>query len=279
MATIQHEGARKLLHIISSAVKANQFLTYKRAAKLLGRKPPESHSRAVAQMCDLLDAAAALAGVPLLALVQVRSAGGNINPKAWRREGKLRKAIIAKSMSHNFSVSDFSAIASALTKMEGLGNEKAWKDVKHIIPDSELIRRLSSPKPSVASSLGQIINTDAIDDLGTNADIGTDTPDRAKVTGLVYARDPRIRASVMKRANGKCEYCGVPGFKKPNGSRYLECHHIIALADVGKDRMTNVIALCPNDHREAHFGERGDELEKGMIEKVKALQGKAKPAA
>jgi 5-methylcytosine-specific restriction protein A len=69
----------------------------------------------------------------------------------------------------------------------------------------------------------------------------------------------------MRRANGKCELCGELGFKQSNGKHYLENHHIIALANEGSDRMTNVIALCPNHHREAHFGERGEELEKEMI--------------
>jgi hypothetical protein len=36
--------------------------------------------------------------------------------------------------------------------------------------------------------------------------------------------------------------------------------------------MTNVIALCPRDHREAHFGERRTEIEKEMINKVKIAQ-------
>jgi hypothetical protein len=62
---------------------------------------------------------------------------------------------------------------------------------------------------------------------------------------------------VKLRANGKCEFCGEPGFISTKGTPYLECHHIIALANDGADRMTNVIALCPKDHREAHFGERG----------------------
>jgi 5-methylcytosine-specific restriction protein A len=96
-------------------------------------------------------------------------------------------------------------------------------------------------------------------------DIGTDSPDRAKSVKWVYARDPKIRATVMRRANGKCELCGELGFKQPDGKHYLECHHIIALANEGSDRLTNVIALCPNHHREAHFGKRSEELEKEMI--------------
>jgi hypothetical protein len=75
-----------------------------------------------------------------------------------------------------------------------------------------------------------------------------------------------------RRAAGKCEFCGKLGFLCPDGTRYVECHHIIALADEGADRMTNVIALCPGDHREAHFGERRDELEQQMIQRLAELQ-------
>ena len=58
---------------------------------------------------------------------------------------------------------------------------------------------------------------------------------------------------------------------KPDGTRYLESHHVIALANDGEDRLTNVIALCPNDHREAHFGERRDYIESRMILKLATL--------
>ena len=73
----------------------------------------------------------------------------------------------------------------------------------------------------------------------------------------------------MKRAEGMCELCGKVGFLKADGTRYLESHHVIALAEDGEDRLTNVIALCPNDHREAHFGERSTEIERQMITKLK----------
>jgi 5-methylcytosine-specific restriction endonuclease McrA len=107
--------------------------------------------------------------------------------------------------------------------------------------------------------------SNAIDDLGT------DTPARAKSEEWSYARDTKVRDAVLKRAKGKCEFCGELGFMKPDGTRYLESHHVIALARDGADRLTNVIALCPNDHREAHFGERGEEIEKGMILKLRAI--------
>ena len=106
-------------------------------------------------------------------------------------------------------------------------------------------------------------NFDAIDDLGS------DSPDRAQTTGFRYRRDPAVRNAVMARSKGSCELCGKPGFLRADGTHYLESHHIIALAKDGSDRLTNVIALCPDDHRKAHFGERGAEMEDEMILKLK----------
>jgi predicted restriction endonuclease len=86
-----------------------------------------------------------------------------------------------------------------------------------------------------------------------------------------YGRDQRVRDAVLQRANGRCEFCGQLGFLKADGTHYLESHHIIALADEGEDRVTNVIALCPNDHSEAHFGLMREELEAQMIVKLETL--------
>ena len=89
---------------------------------------------------------------------------------------------------------------------------------------------------------------DAIDD------IGSDEPLRIRASGYTYLRDERVRARVLERARERCEYCGAEGRLKENGTRYLGSHHVIALAHDGEDRETNVIALCANDHRQAHFG-------------------------
>ncbi len=84
---------------------------------------------------------------------------------------------------------------------------------------------------------------------------------------------------MLARAKGNCELCGALGFECEDGSRYLESHHIIRLADDGVDRMTNVIALCPNHHREAHYGVSRDELEAKMAQMVQELElGRPMPA-
>ncbi|WP_298953956.1 HNH endonuclease signature motif containing protein [uncultured Methylobacterium sp.] len=77
---------------------------------------------------------------------------------------------------------------------------------------------------------------------------------RREQAGFVFVRDPKVREAVLKRAGGRCEHCAQPGFRRSDGAVYLETHHIVPLHEGGADRIENVIALCPNDHREAHYG-------------------------
>jgi len=255
MSAIQHSAAEKLLPVIIAATRAGLPLNYQLAAEKIGR--PRDNARMVAQVCDLLDAAAAYAGTPLLALVAVREKSGNINRAAWAEWGH-REQIIECSLQHKFSEGDFIAIGKALKELEGKSNRTAWEFVRRTVPPDELIHRLTKVPFSDFS--------DAIDD------IGADFPERIVASVTTYMRDPKIRKAVKARARGKCEFCGEIGFIGWDGASYLECHHIVALANDGADRMTNVIALCANDHREAHFGNRRVELEKAMIEKVRLLE-------
>ena len=73
-------------------------------------------------------------------------------------------------------------------------------------------------------------------------------------TSTNFVRDGAIRQAALTRANGRCEWCQKPGFIMANGSVFLETHHIIPLSEGGPDETTNVVALCPNHHREAHYG-------------------------
>jgi len=76
------------------------------------------------------------------------------------------------------------------------------------------------------------------------------------VTTKVYSRNPDVVAAVLIRANGVCEKCNKPApFIRANGnSPYLEVHHKHQLAKGGDDTVENAIALCPNCHRESHYG-------------------------
>ena len=72
---------------------------------------------------------------------------------------------------------------------------------------------------------------------------------------IAFRRNPDVVAEVLKRASGKCEKCKKDApFMTRKKRPYLEIHHKIQLANNGDDTVKNAIALCPNCHREAHYG-------------------------
>ena len=81
-------------------------------------------------------------------------------------------------------------------------------------------------------------------------------PKQKIVSTIVYERNSDVVAEVQYRAKGICEKClkTAPFDRKSDGSPYLEVHHEVPLAKGGDDTVENAIALCPNCHREAHFG-------------------------
>jgi hypothetical protein len=246
-----------MLKVIASARAKKEPLTYSSVAVKMGR--PSSHSRAMASTGNLLDAAACIRGVPLLALIAVRNQRGVINPEAFAKEfdKDQRIAILQRSELHNFVQEDYDSILKGLDELGDRGVVRAWRFIMDLYPGDLYYRRL----------IGDYTNerSNAIDD------IGEDSPGRFLSGGWTYSRDPKVREAVLRRADGRCEFCGELGFLKLDGHRYLESHHVIALANDGEDRLTNVIALCPNDHREAHFGARRDEIETHMIRKLETL--------
>ena len=87
-----------------------------------------------------------------------------------------------------------------------------------------------------------------------------------------YQRDAAVKAWVLQQANGKCESCDQPApFNGSDGQPFLEVHHVRQLADGGSDTVTNAVALCPNCHREAHYGENSKALISRLYERVTRL--------
>lgn len=81
-------------------------------------------------------------------------------------------------------------------------------------------------------------------------------PDKFQLISVGYRRNPDVIVETLLRANGKCERCNrdAPFIRKSDGTPYLEVHHRISLNDGGEDSVENAVALCPNCHREVHFG-------------------------
>ncbi|MBQ26976.1 MAG: HNH endonuclease [Nitrospiraceae bacterium] len=84
---------------------------------------------------------------------------------------------------------------------------------------------------------------------------GSKSPQKQSKETTSYDRDPEVVAWILKKSGGICESCENPApFVKPDGDFYLEVHHLRRLADGGSDTVTNAVAVCPNCHRELHYG-------------------------
>ncbi len=95
-------------------------------------------------------------------------------------------------------------------------------------------------------------------------------PNKKGIVAQVYERSAKVRQAALKRAGGNCEWCGKKGFLTSAGSIFLETHHIHPLSEKGEDSIYNVIALCPNHHREAHYGADHGNIKKHLHAIIKA---------
>lgn len=81
-------------------------------------------------------------------------------------------------------------------------------------------------------------------------------PARTPVVVFALDRNPDVVAEVLLRAKGECQRCKQPApfLRRKDLTAYLEVHHVKQLADGGEDTVENAIALCPNCHRDEHYG-------------------------
>lgn len=86
-------------------------------------------------------------------------------------------------------------------------------------------------------------------------------------------RSEAVKIYVQRRSEGICEACGkVAPFRTKNGRPYLEPHHTRRMADGGPDEPQNVAAICPNCHKEIHYGMEGEKLNKGLMSYLDELE-------
>lgn len=79
-----------------------------------------------------------------------------------------------------------------------------------------------------------------------------------------FKRNQKVVDETKRRANGKCDLCGEEApFNTIEGEPYLECHHVIYIANNGPDRIYNTVALCPNCHKKIHI--LGDTEDKNKL--------------
>ena len=102
---------------------------------------------------------------------------------------------------------------------------------------------------------------------------GRKRPKKTRTRGESFVRDPAIVAWVLRAAKAICECCRKPApFSRREGDPYLEVHHVVRLAEGGPDIVENAVALCPNCHRELHYGGRARELRQKLYRSVTRLR-------
>lgn len=95
--------------------------------------------------------------------------------------------------------------------------------------------------------------------------LGSLQPERQERLTAVYVRDQRVVDWVLVRSQGICECClKAAPFEALAGHPFLEVHHVHPLAEGGPDTIDNAVALCPNCHREVHYGVRRSQLKEQL---------------
>lgn len=101
---------------------------------------------------------------------------------------------------------------------------------------------------------------------------GTEKPVATLTSITQFSRDPSVKAWVLKEANGVCECCDTNApFLGTDGTPFLEVHHVRKLADQGSDTVSNAVALCPNCHKELHYGQQATVLVENLYSKIGRL--------
>ena len=103
---------------------------------------------------------------------------------------------------------------------------------------------------------------------------GEKSPRKRLVLSETISRDSHVKSYVLSEADDICECCDqkAPFNRERDGRPYLEIHHLKMLADRGSDKIQNAVAICPNCHRELHYGENREQLLESLYKKIPRLE-------
>ena len=137
----------------------------------------------------------------------------------------------------------------------------SWRNSIRKISDEAFIEilKLANIDPDIDESTSHLesgINAlDILRDLNTRyADIQSEK--RAKKIKNLLDRGSSVTKALKSLLGAKCQICGWEGFEKKSGEDFIEAHHIVQLSERKKGSLCteNIILICPNCHREVHYG-------------------------
>ena len=86
---------------------------------------------------------------------------------------------------------------------------------------------------------------------------GTSPEERSRLAQKYLDRGCAVTNALKSLLGAKCQICGWLGFLKKNGQEcFIEAHHLVQVAqkEEGSLCTDNIILVCPNCHREIHYG-------------------------
>lgn len=180
----------------------------------------------------------------------------------WTRRGKAMFAAIRLAHEQDLPVrviigvgarSDFDAGVKSTIKLRLL-DPVCWKVTS--FNESEGAALLMRDSEAAIAADARLRFADQFDP----AVVASEAPETREAVRFEYVRSRRVRDLALARSNGQCDACGSYGFLLPDGRTYLETHHIVSLGEGGADTLDNVVALCANDHRRAHYSCDKDDM-------------------
>ncbi len=124
-----------------------------------------------------------------------------------------------------------------------------------------------------ALPLEQVADFDALRELAYQASASASEGTEKQAKKKYYERSTAVRSYVLARAEGVCESCRLAApFLRSDGTPYLEPHHTRRLSDGGPDHPRWVGAICPNCHKEIHYGTNGKDKNTRLTEYLGAVE-------
>jgi len=149
------------------------------------------------------------------------------------------------------------------------GKRKGDKLIKYVLMPSVKFIEESSPTNNIEENI--LLEPSELYNLRKKIISNNSKPKKGtKITEAEYhKRSTQIKKFALARAKGKCENCDKEApFLNSKGKPFLEVHHIFSLSDDGPDHPLNVAAICPNCHREAHYGNNMIVLKSNLASKI-----------
>lgn len=145
-----------------------------------------------------------------------------------------------------------------------LAENKNNKALKRLSQKTRKIQTSNNSSVGELQDVGSVINTataDTLADIHQLEERMKNQKPSVKERVSKFIERGAIASKIKKVTKYKCLICDALGdnphsFKKSNGEYYVETHHVEPVSNrkLGSLSVSNLITVCPNHHRQLHYG-------------------------